>query len=208
MEHDAIVILVLSLLATASTLFGLGVVYPASVRSLFRYKLWRKRDALVDDLLAQRLPKCAAVLRTLERTERLIGCSGEISLVRWIAIPMPPEQYLREEKEWWERELRHLSASDRKRLEEHSAEVEAALHNFLVLSSPVGLAIALLTALTAIPIIAVVSLVRAFRSPWGYGRHLACVAKARVEEWLVRSRLSSVDELSSRTDRKPLSLCM
>lgn len=202
-------VLAIAVLGTGSATFAFGVVIPRSIRSMFRYRLWQLRDGLVDDILENRISKSTAALRLLDRTEYLIACSSRLSLMTWVAIPKPPQEYRNRQQAKWESEFAKLSSPDQTSLRKYVDEVDSLLHLFLFYVSPVGWATALIVGTIALPFLVVVSLLHAFRSPYKYAHKRVCDFRSDVENWLVGSRIHTVlDEKTIPVSRKSLSHCV
>lgn len=123
---------------------GCAVVLPIRCRrSSFRYRLWRLRDAIVDDLLAAHVPDNDYVLDILDRVEKTIACAREITLAAMVITPPPPQEYLNQRSAARSKALAKLDESTRTRIKGYEKEHVAAMAGYLFRGSWFGIGVGL-----------------------------------------------------------------
>ncbi len=106
---------------------GLFILTPLNLRSLFRYRLWRLRDDIVDDVLAGRLPREPAVTSLITATESLIQNARCVTWTTWLLSPNVPEEYRLAYRAHIETSFNRLSPDQQARLSEYRKNLEACI---------------------------------------------------------------------------------
>jgi hypothetical protein len=105
----------------AGAVFGwLGLVFfvPSNLRSLFRYRLWRLRDQMVDQVILGKLPPIPFVENYIRMIEVVIMRTSQITLLHWAWAPTSSSAVERFESDL--REAERILSDDQKRLLEQS----------------------------------------------------------------------------------------
>lgn len=93
MTIGATEIVLLSVLAAAAWIFAAAMLR-SGLRSCARYRAWRLRDEVVDDMIVGKLPASAAVVTNLvSSTERLVADVEAINLFAYILISSRVSDY-------------------------------------------------------------------------------------------------------------------
>jgi hypothetical protein len=168
MSMPYLTILTVALVLAAASLFLVGVVVPAMLRSMFRYRLWRLRDKVVDEILAGDLPGKMYCHRLVHLVEAFIITSREVTIWRWTVGFRPSKDIVRDVAEENERELGELTEEERARALCHYRQLRKIVVKHLVFGSPSGwmalLCVGVATFLVAM-LVGVVELIRRNVSP-------------------------------------------
>lgn len=124
-----------------------------NMQSLFRYKLWPLRDAIVDDLLSGELPDMAVTRDLLDTVESTIRYAELITIIEFLIMPSPTDSYISHRKELMS-EIERMTKAQRGRYEWRSSELRKIILRRLMFGSVggwlvvvAGLAFGLLAAL-------------------------------------------------------------
>jgi len=118
MNGAGVILLLLAVTAGVAAALSLLVVIPWCLRSLFRYRLWRLRDSIVDGVHAGDLPVDDAA-RLLSRVDNTIRYAREITALNMFLVSAatrgleehepPLDERLREyEGKWEDATVRHV----------------------------------------------------------------------------------------------------
>lgn len=111
---------------------------PNMLCSVFRHRMWRVRDSLVDDVIHKRLPKTKAVTFELEVMHHIIRDAENISI--WAAIwrPRPRPQVANKIEKDITEAIESLDEESRDRLEAYRRQTRLLLGWYLAVGSPLG----------------------------------------------------------------------
>jgi hypothetical protein len=114
MDMPALLVLFGTLLIAFWAWYGVFFIYPSCTRSLFRYKLWKIRDDLVNATFDGRLPRSSFTLDLVETMEGSIRSSGHYNLVTFaLAARSVDPELAKRRQAWLERELGALADEQR-----------------------------------------------------------------------------------------------
>ena len=121
---------------------GAFIIYPASQESRFRYRLWRVRDAIVDDVRTGALPRAPLVKELIANVEHAILHSKRFNLLRWRSaaplVQMPSSIARREKIIAW---MASLPPEQRAAFESHLTGFVSSLLRHLFTGSVLALAV-------------------------------------------------------------------
>lgn len=113
------------------------IVIPATLRSLFRYKLWRIRDAAMDDVLSDRLPDVPVVQAFINGIEGVLASPGHMTMLRWLAFS-PPESTRRAARRIFHQGLQSLTPEQQDLLADYLNSFVRAVTKHLLIGAPSG----------------------------------------------------------------------
>lgn len=91
MTIDEIILFVGIFLTITLGWFSVVLLIPGYTESILRYRLWRVRDQVYDDIASGKLPDCRASRNLIDEVETLIRASHHMTLPRilllWVACP-------------------------------------------------------------------------------------------------------------------------
>jgi hypothetical protein len=114
------------------------VLIPAAIRSVFRYRLWRIRDAIVEDQMSGVLTDAPLVNALIEGVERVIRNSAKVTILEWEMKHRLPERRALASERFFERGLKQLTSEQQHRILGHLEEFDGAIERQLFLGSPFG----------------------------------------------------------------------
>lgn len=151
-------------------------VIPSALLSMFRYRLWRQRDALAEEIRTGKFEHRKQAEGVLERIECFIRLAGELSPLHiWLmrvsmaGVNVPEPKRL---------DFSPLAPSERELLEKHLAKLSDALTDHVLFETPSGW----MTVIVGVPVGLFVIAVRRIFDRDHYNGNLADGARRRVSE--------------------------
>jgi hypothetical protein len=146
--QEAAFILVWSLLAIAAWA-GIILVIPWCQRSRFRYRLWRLRDKVTDDLIRDALPRSDAVIELREQIDDSIRYSRDFTFLNFLLAYTVAEKYSRLAVQRASRD--DLRPEEAERLKQYESQLEEAQTVHLLTGSVSGWVGTVLLAILSFP---------------------------------------------------------
>lgn len=145
--------LTILLVGIASLLwFGLAVWVPHCLRSLYRYRLWSIRDAIVDAVLEGRIPNSDAVRHFTRTVEMAVKRSSHLTLLRFLLFPKPPMEFIDYRKAMYKKCLAEMTDEQRRFFETKRSEFAEAVLSHMLLGCVSGWLVLTLGLLAIVPI--------------------------------------------------------
>lgn len=148
-------------IASASLALSLATLPRWFSRSMHRHRMWRHRDAIVQDILADRLPDHPAVWELLNDAERDVRVASGITLLRCITASRSVERLSPEARRRYAERTQRTSLDDRaltapvrNRIESHRNHQQLLLTELVMLGSWLGVFTVLAYAIGHLPKIA------------------------------------------------------
>ena len=113
------------------------VFIPNCLCSLFRYRLWRLRDAVKDDILYGRLPDRPFIREFVSMLESYILVANKLTLVQLLLLPSNKQEAERRIKELMQ-SIHELSEEPRKRILAYQEDLKLILVTRLFIGSVTG----------------------------------------------------------------------
>ena len=126
-------VVVLALVAWGSVV----VIVPSCARSHTRYRLWRLRDNLFDEIRHEAFKDPAPAEALLSFVETSIVCLGELSLIKLVLLRLATLGVGPRPKSFWDL-IGDASPADKRLLEPHIDELMGAAVKHVFLGSPSG----------------------------------------------------------------------
>jgi hypothetical protein len=121
-----------------SAWLSVWMVIPSCARSLFRYRLWRLHDALIDDFRGKHFTDEQQPRLLLREIDAAIAVAGELSLFRLFLVALKARRLLPmvDPDEWFDPEKAH--PKDRDLVAERYGELQFALRKHVLIGAPSG----------------------------------------------------------------------
>jgi hypothetical protein len=133
MALELLVVVLVGVALWAAVIFFI----PSCTASLFRYRVWELRDAIVDDVFDDRLPEDPAVWDVVDRFEAMIVIARHLSMGKLFAF----KRALRDAQPEPPLSRAALTVDQRKRLSDYEHDLQRALALYLTLGTPTGWAL-------------------------------------------------------------------
>jgi hypothetical protein len=148
----------LAVVAFAAVLFAwfcLFKVIPDSLMAMFRFRLWRERDAIAMEIFEDRYSDPEVAEEIAREVENFIDLAPQLSPLH-IGLMRVSEIGMSEHEEDYWRKLNDLEPVEREALEDHMGKINELVANHVMLETPSGW----LTLLLGLPIATAVVLFR------------------------------------------------
>lgn len=129
---------VLGILLSVGLTLGVLWFIPSCMRSVFRYRLWRIRDALFDEVTAGTIPDETVIDELITRIEHLIRLSRHVTLYKFITTGIITAWDLREHERYEDAKARTLPPECRQQIARYERQVGRAMATHLYFGSPSG----------------------------------------------------------------------
>lgn len=139
--------------------WGLFVLVPRQLRSVFRHRLWALRDEAADAMRAGRLPRVELTVWFIECLQGTIRHSKHWTLFRWLLWPVPSPREKKRLHEFIERGRAALTDEQATLLRNYEARYKSILAKQLLFGSGSGWIVIALTAISA-PVVIPMMIVR------------------------------------------------
>ncbi len=156
-SSEICVILLVLLVTTLWAIFVIQV--PRTLRSLFRYRLWAIRDAVVDDVLRGSLPKSPLVRDDIRQIESIIANSEAVTFLQFLFLPRLPKKYVEARKALRAEEFKKLTEKQQGVLSGYTDALRSSVLKHLFFGSFAGCTVLGLVAAVAF-VVAIVAAVR------------------------------------------------
>ncbi|MHC4696996.1 MAG: hypothetical protein ACYTFA_09655 [Planctomycetota bacterium] len=130
------VILLVLLVTVLWAIFVIQV--PRTLRSLFRYRLWAIRDAVVDDVLRGDLPKSPLVDDDIRQIECIIANSEAVTFLQFLVLPRPPKKYVEARNAFRTEEFKKLTEKQQAVVRGYTDALQWAVLRHLLFGSFAG----------------------------------------------------------------------
>lgn len=125
------------LAASFAVWVGVVLLVPRNLRSIFRYRLWRLRDEVVDDVLAGRMPHSPLIRSFIGGVEGIIEHASHVTLLRALCIPVSPA-LVRKHRGFVFTHFRELSKDERAKYKSYEKSMRSIVMRRLLLGSVSG----------------------------------------------------------------------
>jgi hypothetical protein len=131
-------LLVISCLLLAWIMWFVFNDIPLNIRSCLRYRIWRLRDRVVDDILKGEMPASKLLLQFVEGLETVCSEAIRFSLFKWLTFPTQPQEEQQRTIQMIEGGMAELTASQKQRFMEYQEEFNRLFFRLLLNASISG----------------------------------------------------------------------